>query len=186
MSGRQGPVRITDPLSDTPLAAVVPEGGVVIVDRRVAVRPSQHLIRVVKVSARGDTVFETKIRYQPAKVPAYVSDSVRAALEGATIRVGVPANQVRSIRLPSHLPAVQTVVPGQDGSTWLKLWQVRGSPTWLVLDRRGKPQRRIQLPSNSELLSADSGLVWLSIGGAHSRQEVGRYVLERGVKDGER
>ena len=120
----------------------------------------------------GDT-----LRHRQFPLPAVPVSGERAesAVEGAMARLrssaeqhGLDAGQLRrlaedALHIPSHLPAVNAVVPTASGEIWLRTPEVAdGLAVWYAIPRgdTDAPPRRVLLPSTFKLQDAFGDHVW--------------------------
>lgn len=111
----------SQPFADAPI--VLASGAserVVIVDRR-SEHATSRAFPVVAVSAGGDTLWATRVRYQPRAIPRSVRDSVVGRIVRISARNGATDAQVRAaLHLPSAYPPVTDAFEDSDGRIWLR------------------------------------------------------------------
>ncbi|MYA65243.1 MAG: hypothetical protein F4139_04625 [Gemmatimonadetes bacterium] len=143
------------------------------------------VVEVIEIRTTGDT-----LRHGRFTVPAVPVSKERAesAVEGAMARLrssaeqhGLDARQLRrlaedALHIPSHLPAVNAVVPTASGETWLRTPEVAdGLAVWYAIlrgDTDAAP-RRVLLPSIFRLQDAFGDHVW----GFAEEQSQPRHIL---------
>lgn len=137
----------------------------VIVDR--AVRPDAPAIGVTKLSIHGDTLWHREYGYDPVAIdPVYV-DSFVVALTEQLVRVGFATerageNAIReTMVIPEHMPPIDRVWLGRDGSVWLALADRDSISTrWLVLRSDGDIYGQVTLPHRFLLRYATLDVAW--------------------------
>lgn len=137
----------------------------VFVDR--AVRPDAPAFEVTKLSVEGDTLWSRQYPYDPVEIdPAYV-DSFVVAMSEQIARAGMAAERSAEAALretmviPDHVPAVDQVWIGDDGSIWLALADRDPEETrWLVLREDGEVHGAVTLPHKLRLRWATLDEAW--------------------------
>lgn len=137
----------------------------------------EPLLHVTRRSLEGDTVFHTSLPFQPAPVTdemtrRHVERIAEAYAAGREVTPERARRVVReSLEVPAHLRPVDRVVPGPEGTLWLRLAHPEGysrmdraPPTtgdrWLVLEADGTPGRLVQLPPAWSLQWVGREHVW--------------------------
>lgn len=151
------------PLEDGPLVAVAYDGSsVAIVDRRIA-SGSHPAFRVVRLSPRGDTLGDYRLRYDPVPIRA---DAIEAlARERTTPPGSTDPGEIRRVRsalwIPHHYPTVTAVVVGPHGIIWLRR-EDQGLPTvrWTILDASGGIEAEAELPTRLRLTAVEGRRAW--------------------------
>ncbi|MFV1987002.1 MAG: 6-bladed beta-propeller [Gemmatimonadota bacterium] len=154
------------PFAYNPLFRVSPARmEAVMVDR--VVDAADPGITVTKLSVDGDTLWRRGYGYDPVAIdPAYV-DSFVVGLTEQLVSIGfatarrAEAAIRETMVIPDHAPAVDRVLIGHDGSTWLALADRDPETTrWLVLDPNGDVHGRVTLPHDFRPLWAMVDVVW--------------------------
>lgn len=155
----------------SPLYGVFPDGsGVVTVtwdDRQ------SGAVKIQVHDSAGNREFEVAHAIRSIPVPGHVADSLVAdGVEKVTPiaerrrerGLPVPSNLKKAVedglRIPRAFPAYQDVVAGVDGSIWLRRMTSFSDNTWVVLDSRGNPAFRVELPTGVNVQQAYFDKVW--------------------------
>ncbi len=178
--------RIRVPFQRETLTAVMPGGsGVIVVREDDAAGPS---VVVTRIGASADTVFSRTYSYTPAPL---TDEMFRRALSETEVveplamsvgeRDGAPQSADfegpvrRSGVLPETLPAVTSLVVGQEESIWLRREEQMGElAQWTVLDGTGGVVGVVTLPRGQEVVAV-RGAVMVGVG----EDELGRASLVR-------
>lgn len=155
----------------SPLYAVFPDGsGVVTVtwEGRQA-----GAVKIQLYDSAGNREFEVAHAIPSTPVPGDVADSLVAdGVEKVTPIVErrrerglpVPSNLKKAVedglRIPRAFPAFQEIIAGVDGSIWLRRMGSLSDNTWFVLDSRGNPAFRVELPPGVNVQQAYFDKVW--------------------------
>ncbi len=157
-----------EPLRDDPLFVMDREGRFLWIVLRRTRREAPHEFRLVKLTTAGDTVLARRYPYQPRRLEKVIVDATLDELE-QVILTQAPGYQTRVMReelakelyRPFHLPAVEQVLAGQDGTVWLRRESVPGGKAvYLVLSRTGAQLGTLHLPPGERLVEADGQRVW--------------------------
>lgn len=159
-------VRMQHPLPDAPLWKEMDGGqGLVTVERPAASSAGPTTFRVTGLGASGDTLFSRTLPYEPVPLSPEEEDALLDELAARHRSRGTPA-AVRSaleegLDLPAFHPPVSDLVPGRDGTVWLRREERSGDGVdWLVLDREGRELSQVRLPADLRVLRARAGRVW--------------------------
>ena len=145
-------------------------------------------VLVTHIGPSADTVFSRSYSYSPAPL---TDDLLRRALSETEVgemfpmqrgeREGVPESAEfegpvrRSGVLPETLPAVTSLVVGQDESIWLRREEQEGEfAQWTVLDGTGEVLGVVTLPRRQEVVAV-RGAVMVAV----EEDELGRARLVR-------
>ena len=169
MEHPDGPPGYGSPLfSDFPLQSMSDSGErYAIVDRPFA-SGSQVPIRVTVLHASGDTAYS---REYMVDVEALTDQQWEAKLQDvmeSVNRPGLPAPRfgIRELeeasRRPAHWPSASNVTLGSDSSVWIGLADLpwRADRDWAVLDSRGTPLFKVNLPRDFRPSVASADLLW--------------------------
>jgi hypothetical protein len=166
---RQRRTFMYQPLKDTELLSVAPDGrSLVIVERRAATRSRGASFLVTRLTAGGDTIFSRRIAYAPSPTPAgFRRDRAREMADVlARGRSGLSQGEAVSriseqLYVPPFLPPVTSVVAGRDGTTWIRREEGAGSTVlWQVLNERGAVEASVRLPSRAFVKQASRTYLW--------------------------
>jgi hypothetical protein len=139
---------------------------------------------VIKVSARGDTVFSRRIEY----VPEPLSDRhFQAALEEAVqLPAGAPAGLVLNLEdvkknayRPSFLPPIRFVTVAGDETIWLHRHSASAPASYLVLTAGGTPVATVAVPDAERVLESNGSRVWTAPTGRGADQVLTWYRIVR-------
>jgi hypothetical protein len=165
INGQAGQMRARQPFSNDPIMAVDRQGTrIVIVDQRTSEEAS--LLRVLALSATGDTLFTRDVRYNRIRLDDRVFAEGLATLRDAplpsTLKVEFnEAELPRLITRPRYLPAITEALVARDGTIWLRRSAVPGtSVAYLVLGRDGAAAETITLPKVERVVEAMGSRVW--------------------------
>ncbi len=162
-------VSLDQPFADHDLTWTDWEAGSVGIVRR---NGPPGTVEVIEILATGDT-----LRHRRFSVPSVPLPRERAegAIEAAVARLrpeaerhGLDTAQLHrlaedALHVPTHLPAVSTVVVTTSGESWLKTPEVaEGLAVWYSIRRsdRESPPRRVLMPAAFELQDASGDHVW--------------------------
>lgn len=159
------------PFADEDLLALSPvHPEYVVVERAVVPDDPSPAFRVARVGFDGDTAFVRSFPYEPVPIDPAAPDSLVTAwaasfresrFPGAPTEAQAAEWARASLYLPAHRPPVTALVPGRDGTTWLR--REAADPDraeWLVLDADGEPIGRVELPAAFDLKAAERGRAW--------------------------
>lgn len=154
--GRQkfvrGPLTLFSPSLTTP---------VIVVDRRDARSADRSSYNVVGLNLEGDTVWTTRIAYEPRRSDRAVIDSVLRSTMRSAMRSGLsPDEAEKALYLPEFQPPVTGGFVGADGSIWLRREDDRANVDYQVLDKNGNYIAQLAVPSNVMLRAARDNSVW--------------------------
>ena len=125
------------------------------------------ILEATRLAQAGDTIYQTRLRYEAQPVdPAYLDSVAAARVRGMRLP---PAESVRvaaaarsALEMPPHHPPVRFVELGSDGSVWMLLDQAGAiSNRWVVLTGNGQPWGTLDLEPGVELRRRDEANVWL-------------------------
>lgn len=155
--------RFPSPFNDSPMFALMPNGGgIVVVHRRPASDTEASTFRVTRVRPSGDTAFSQSFRYRPVPLqPEWVRGILEQTPIFPTDHRNPPgaSEMVQALRdaglIPATLVPVTALAAGQDGSIWLRREDVPGdSATWEVLARDGRRQGAVRLSARQTVVAA--------------------------------
>ncbi|HRN53317.1 MAG TPA: hypothetical protein PK788_07455, partial [Gemmatimonadaceae bacterium] len=165
----------TQPFADAPL--VLASGAserLVIVDRR-SDHSRSRAFPVVAVSPRGDTLWTTRVRYQPRPIARSVRDSVVGRIVRISARNGATEAQVRAaLHLPAAYPPVTDAFEDNDGRIWLRREDEGPRVVYQRLSAAGALDLEVSVGRSVRLRAARGNLVW-----AISTDEDGVPSIER-------
>jgi hypothetical protein len=136
------------PFEDGPLVKLATNGKRLLIAERRA-EPGNTSFRVTALSHRGDTLFTRSFPYRPVPMREEVLNRAVDELAGQTASAppGLRSSIERAIYRPAHLPTITGLVPGEDGTVWLKREETPGPEArWTVLDERGSLLFDVDLP----------------------------------------
>jgi len=125
-----------------------PQGSsVALAERKAPDDPDEAFYRITRVSMRGDTLFSTRVAYDPIRIPGAVRDSL-------------PEDTPDEYR-PRYYPPVSGVVAGRDGTTWIAREETP-EPTrrWDVFDEGGTRIATLDAPARLEIVDATRERIW--------------------------
>jgi hypothetical protein len=162
------PFPVTNPWADEPLWLNSADGrSLLVVERRAAARSTDAAFRIMRIDLAGDTVLNRTIPYEPVPLDRGARDeAIKASAERvARIRSVALAEAERVLQrglpVPPHLPPVTQLVPGSDGTIWLRREDVRSETvTWDVFNEHGVLLGRIRLPTEFRVHGANRQHIW--------------------------
>ncbi len=131
-------------------------------------------VRVVRVSAQGDTLFDRQIPVDRRPLSAVEIDRAATALAAESPPSSPPelnrlVDSVRRATAPAFRIPFQRILIGLDGTTWLQRATGDLAEEWLVLDATGAPLFVVNLPMHTRLRAAMRESLWVA-----ERAEAGR------------
>ncbi|TVP60408.1 MAG: 6-bladed beta-propeller [Gemmatimonadales bacterium] len=168
MEFSSGPFDVSNPWSDAPLWLNAADGeSIVIVGRRVAEEPDRAEFMVTRIGVNGDTLLHRGVEYAPeAMDPDHANDRLGELAEQVARARSIPvpeALRVISANLtpPAFFPPVSELVPGRDGTIWLRREMHRAdSVDWHVFTADAEPLSRVRLPVGFDVQGAELDRVW--------------------------
>ena len=133
----------------------------IIVDRRDARSAERSTYGVVALNLDGDTVWTTRVPYEPKPVDRAIVDSVLRSTMRSAMRSGLsPDEAEKALYLPNFLPPVTGGFVATDGSIWLRREDDGRSVSYDVLHTNGNFAAQLSVPSNVTLRAARDNYVW--------------------------
>lgn len=168
MEFSSGPFDVSNPWSDAPLWLNAANGeSIVIVDRRVANEPDRAEFMVTRIGVNGDTLIHRGVEYAPEPMdPDHADERLGELAERvARARSVSTAEAQRVIRAnltpPQFFPPVSQLVPGRDGTIWLRREMHRAdSVAWQALTADAEPLLRVRLPVAFDVEGAELEKLW--------------------------
>lgn len=164
------------------------EQSLVTLDRRTWTGSGQAVVTVSRIGFDGDTIFTTRVPYEPVALPVERFDSL--ADDWVEQRSSMPpafraqAGKIReALFRPSYLPAVHGPVQARDGTIWIRRFDPVETATgermieWWVLDVKGTPLGRAHTPSSLSIRLIDGDAVWGVERGELDIEYIVRYRL---------
>ena len=138
----------------------------VMVDR--AIRASRAEFAVTKVEIGGDAGWRREYSYQPIELEPAVIDTFVTTLAGYAIQSGVASSRGeieaeirRQMYIPPHLPPVESVVAGTDGTVFLELADSDPAGTkWMMLRSDGDVIGLVELPDRFLVRTGTATEIW--------------------------
>jgi hypothetical protein len=104
-----------------------------------------------------------------------VKDAIESQARGLEDRTPELAKALRrESELPSVYPPLMGVLPGRDGSVWIRLRSATEMNQWLILDESGAPIGSLFVDGGIRIAVADESSVW-----ALESDDVGVHSLVR-------
>jgi hypothetical protein len=113
------------------------------------------LLSVEAVTASGDTIHRTTLRFSPRPITRAMADSIRRAAI-AEARAPEAKALAGEMVLKPNLPALSYLAVGTDGSAWLGMWPHGTFREWRIVNRFGREVPPIRLPRNARVRYADA------------------------------
>jgi hypothetical protein len=171
-----GLVSVRVPFCAAAMVDVDAHGSDMVIVEQSAASAEATAYRVTRVGVGGDTVYSRSVSYAPIAIPRRVADS--AAARG-TRQQGIEAQDLTAL-MGSSYPPVRRAIMGRDGSAWIGLWRSDSTRTWQVLDAKGNPIGRVDLPSTAVLHAASLDNILVTEADADGLQSITRYRVSRG------
>jgi hypothetical protein len=167
-------IRVTCPFVGYPLVHPMVDGrGVLVVDRTPATGLGPAEVPVTLLSPAGDTVFSTRVAYQPVPVAgdrlAREIEVVRSRQTGRGAPAPAATDVERALReagcLSVAVPAVEAAMAAQDGTIWLRFEEAGAdSASWVALGMDGAVVGRVRLTAGERVAAVlDDALVTTEI-----------------------
>jgi hypothetical protein len=114
--------------------------------------------------------------FQVVELPEnLVKDAIESQARGLEDRTPELAKALRrGSELPSVYPPLMGVLPGRDGSVWIRLRSATEMNQWLILDESGAPIGSLFVDGGIRIAVADESSVW-----ALESDDVGVHSLVR-------
>jgi hypothetical protein len=158
------------PYADGPLSAFATrERALVIVERQAPETAGNATFGVTKLTFAGDTLFSTRVAFEPRPVDPAEADSILDAVARNLSEIPVfalTAARARELAAATlYRPALRSGVTqlrvAKDGGIWLGgVPDGSGATEWLALDRDGRPLGRVTLPGKVNPLVIDPPFLW--------------------------
>lgn len=174
-------------VSDAPLWDVSADGGgILVVERTAASSADSAAFTVTRSRPDGTPQWRHRYRYAPRPFPRGFDRTLIDRYLGNARPGAVPDREAaergirRAMYLPPYRPPVTALVPGRDGTVWLRREEPDpgASAVWNVLDESGRVLAIATVPPGVEVLAADRRHVW---GVVHDEMDVPfivRYRIE--------
>jgi hypothetical protein len=177
-----------EPFRDDPLLAQDRDGRVVYLLLRRTSAEGPHRFRLIGLSiATGDTVLDRSYTYTPKPLTRALLDAKIDELE-RDLRRNMPAMSPVSIDRqeaqeeiyrPFHLPTVERVLVGRDGTLWLRRETTGPLASYTVLSPKGDPLGTVRLPAAVKIVEATARRVWVITKDADDVESVTWYRVGR-------
>jgi hypothetical protein len=123
---------------------------------------------LTKLSFSGDTLWTRDYPFAAVPLRREAIDSLIEARatplgERGFLGLTVPLAREwarRTLYTPPFTSHVASMVPGRNGSIWLRTTARADSAEWIVLDADGAPRLRLVLPNDVTVMEADDEHVW--------------------------
>jgi hypothetical protein len=161
-SGAGGIVGVA-PLRQSSLVAPFPDGtGLGAVERRAGRSPDSASYTVTRYAADGTAAWSTRVPYAPRPTTGFLDAWLASSRGGASPPSPEITRALRSaILVPPFYPPVTGVVPGDDGTVWLKREETGSdSVGWDVLDAQGRRSATVETPASLRIVAASAAEVW--------------------------
>jgi len=178
-----------DPIADGSLIRFSPnEERIIVVERAAPESAARAFVVVHAVDQRGDTLWTTRLEYQPTRIPVSVRDSIAHAayerLQPLRIRRDLTSREFdriyrETIQLPFYYPPVTSALATGNGDVWV-IWTNVGDGTGVtILDRFGREVRQLRVEEEvaATLTSAAGDFVWAIAKGPYDIALARRYRL---------
>jgi hypothetical protein len=157
------------PLPQSPLVAPFADGsGLVAVERRASQTPDSASYTVTRYDAEGTVAWTTQVPYAPCATTGFLDAWLSKSLQGSGPRNPEVARTLRNaIPVPPFYPPVTSVVPGNDGTVWLRREEAASdSVVWEVLNAQGRLSSTVVTPASLQIVAASAKEVWGVVTGA--------------------
>ena len=141
-----------------PQWSVAPDGSRLAVATPILRGRGAPAIRLVQVSAHGDTLLDRQYPFTPVHITAHMADSIRARL----IKNSGPRSiaGIRAVAMPSVLAPIEEIVLGHDASVWIGLHSTGATRSWMIVDQLGELRGTVSLPEGVRVRVVDHDLIW--------------------------
>ncbi len=152
------------PFGDETLWQIHRGGEMTLIDREV-VDSEAPVVVVSRLTADGDTLWSTNLRYDPQPIFDAEVDSI---IDAATPE-NPPGNRTRSdyaegwrasLYRPAHRPGAERVVVGEGGRVWVGGAPRAETTRWWVLSPEGELLHTVEVPSSLTVMAAAGDRVW--------------------------
>ena len=82
------------------------------------------------------------------------------------------------MRMPTHYPAFERLVAGQDGTVWVEMRSEKDDREWLLLASGGKTLGRVRLPRSVKIMAASRNQIWGVIENEDGELGIVRYAVK--------
>jgi len=151
------------PLHQSPLVQPFPDGsGLVAVERPASASPDSMSYTVTRYAADGTIVWTTRVPYAPIATTGFLDAWLARSRGGASPPSPEITRALRNaITVPPFYPPVTSVVPGDDGTVWLRREETASdSVSWDVLDARGRRSATVETVASLRVVAASAAEVW--------------------------
>jgi hypothetical protein len=160
--------------------------GIVVVERTFPTSRTSGTFNIARINLAGDTVGNRQYRVPARRIPrAAIADSLRMLIDRVASMTPFPREQLTALyekgwRVPEFQPPVDRVVPGPDGTVWLRRGAyMEDEATWWVIDSDGEIEAQVLMPSRVHILRVDSEHLWGIEKGEFDEQYVVRFRITR-------
>ena len=147
------------------------ENSLVTINRRAWTGSGDAAVTVSRISFDGDTIFTTRVHYDPIPLPTerFEAELAEQVERRSSMPAAFQASEAKireALYRPSHLPAVRGTMQARDGSMWLRRFDPfeTGSGErmyeWWVLDAEGTSVARAHAPTGLSIRLIDGDAVW--------------------------
>lgn len=185
--------RIRQPFESQDLWSIDPSGrGIVIAVLSQGRSGGGDSVRVVRLAAGGDTLFDVSISVPTVRLTQSIVESkareiltrlmASAASRGETLPEGVLEGIASQLETPEFIPLLSAVQIDMDDRTWLETPSAPGVDRylrWVVLDRQGSVIFMVLHSTDGKLGTARGSRVWLVTGHAGGTRDVVQYRIGR-------
>ena len=160
------------PFADSPRVAI-DDLGLTILDRRTPESAESAEVRVTRIDALGDTVFQTRLPYTPSPLlPSQVDSAVSAATESmfsfvsrsqeGLTRATLESDLREATFTPRFVPWAVFPLTTLEGDTWIQLRSSTrpGFVEWRILDAAGNPSATAFTPEGLRVLEIGGDSVY--------------------------
>lgn len=170
------------PYSNKPIFSAASDAQVLVLATADVDGPALGSFRVLVVDPNADTLFDRRYGFRVMELP---EDLVKGAIESQARALEDRTPELaqalrRESELPSVYPPLLGVLPGRDGSIWIRLRSATDMNQWLVLDGSGDPIGSLFVDGGTRIAVADQSAVWALESDDVGVQSLVRYQI---VKD---
>lgn len=169
--------RVSIPFCQEPIDAVSADGRRIVFGASQPGVASVARLRLTALGESGDTVFSRSVEAPLSRIPGRVIDSTRSA-KASRAPNPQARDEILRMRMPTHYPAFERLVAGQDGTVWVELRSEGDDREWLLLASNGNTLGRVRLPRSVKIMAASRNQIWGVIENVDGELGIVRYAVK--------
>lgn len=132
-----------------------------VVRREAATNEGSGYVRVLALSATGDTLWARELPYAPRKLEKASADSFSNQMQTSLQRSGASVEAIRrALCIPQFRPPVSQGFASEDGMLWIRREEGRATVDYWVMTRDGTLTASTTVPTALTLTAARGEQVW--------------------------